>query len=258
MKFYRGDSLPSQIRSVGRKDRGRTFAEHFCGNGLMSKFADDGSWTLLRGMELLDMILSHVGYQCDQPEERFSYRSPFLSFTSDASAAFDFAERSGKKDVEECPLESASYFIWELEIELPYEVEPGRFQFSYKASSTNCYQLILDQIQRGLELEARTGDAHNLAMGIMSLGAGWHADNDHRDHRAELIDVSRYVRNQDISYKNPQLVNNTLERATRSNEWLLYPTDPIEDGPGLSSRFAMNRHLRVFRCYRDRVGRLQR
>ncbi len=180
MKFYRGDSLPSQIRSVGRKDRGRTFAEHFCGNGLMSKFADGGSWTLLRGMELLDMILSHVGYQCDQPEERFSYRSPFLSFTSDAGAAFDFAERSGKKDVEECPLEAASYFIWELEIELPCEVEPGRFEFLYKASSTNCRQLIQDQIQRGLELEAQTGNLHPFARGIRNLAAALHADNDPR------------------------------------------------------------------------------
>ena len=258
MKFYRGDSLPSQIRSVSRKDRGRTFAEHFCGNGLMSKFADSGSWTLLRGMELLDMILSHVGYQCDHPEERFSYRSPFLSFSSDAGTAFDFAERRGKKDVEECPFEAASYFIWELEIELPYEVEPGRFEFLYKASSTNCLQLIQDQIQRGLELEAQTGNLHTFARGIRNLAAAMHADNDPRQHQAELIDVSRYVQNHDVSGKNPLLVNNTLKRAVHSHEWLLYPTDPMGNGPGLSSRFAMNRHLRVYRCYRDRGGPLQR
>lgn len=214
----------------------------------MAKFADDGSRTLLRGKELLDMILSHVGYERSQPEERFSYRSPFLSFTLDSTAAFDFAERTGKKDIEECPLDVASYFVWELDINLPSEVEPGRYEFLYKASSENCMALVAGQIQRGLEIEAITGDAHDLARGIMNAAAMCRADTDARDHRAELIDVVRYVQNHDTTGRDSLLVSNTLKRAGCRHEWLLYPTDP------LSSRFAMNRHLRVYRCYRIRSG----
>jgi adenine-specific DNA methylase len=61
MKVYRGDSIPKQVENVAREDRGRTFADHFCGTGLMAKFADGGSSKLLRGKDLIHMILSHVG-----------------------------------------------------------------------------------------------------------------------------------------------------------------------------------------------------
>jgi hypothetical protein len=77
-------------------------------------------------------------------------------------------------------------------------------------------------------------------------------DADSRDHCAELIDVVTYVQSHDTSGHDRRLVANTLERARRSREWLLYPTDPMEDGPGLSSRFAMNRHLRAYKYYRVR------
>jgi hypothetical protein len=252
MKFYRGDSIPNQVQGVARNERGRTFADHFCGNGLMAKFADGGSSRLLHGKDLLDMILSHVGYEHDQPEKLFSYRSPFLSFTQDSGAAFGFAKRTGKKDLEECLLEDASHFVWELDIDLPNEVEPGRYEFSYKASSENYASLVAEQIQRGLEQEALTGNAHDLVKGIMNLTAIYHAEADPRNHRAELIDVVRYVQSHNTISRDSRLVSNTLERAYRSREWLLYPTDPMEDGPGLSYRFATNRHLRVYRCYRVR------
>jgi hypothetical protein len=78
MKLYRGDSIPKHVQDVVRDDRGRTFADHFCGTGLMAKFADGGSSKLLRGKELIHMILSHVGYERGQPEQEFSYRSHFF------------------------------------------------------------------------------------------------------------------------------------------------------------------------------------
>jgi adenine-specific DNA methylase len=61
MKVYRGDSIPKQVENVAREDRGRTFADHFCGTGLVAKFADGGSSKLLRGKDLIHMVLSHVG-----------------------------------------------------------------------------------------------------------------------------------------------------------------------------------------------------
>lgn len=35
-------------------------------------------------------------------------------------------------------------------------------------------------------------------------------------------------------------------------EWLLYPMDPMHDGPGYSSRFPMNKHLSVLGCFKVR------
>ncbi|MBS0183908.1 MAG: hypothetical protein JSS39_16090 [Nitrospira sp.] len=252
MKLYRGDSIPAGMISIAREDRGHTFANHFCGNGLMAKFADNGSSTLLRGKDLLDMVLSHVGYERGEPEQGFSYRSPFLSFSQYEAAAFSFAERTGRKALEPCPLEDASYFVWELDADLPSEAEVGRYELVYRASSINCRQLVADQIRRGLEREAATRDGHDLMMGLMNLAALSHADADPRDHRAELIDVVKYIQKYGATGHDQRLFRNSLERAGRSHEWLLYPTDPMEDGPGVSSRFAMNQHLRVHRCYRVR------
>lgn len=250
MKLYRGDSLPSHALKADRRDRGRTFADHFCGTGLVAKFADNGTSTLLRGKQLLDMILSHVGYERHTPEESFSYRSPFLSFTSKIDEAFNFAERTRKKKLVKCPLEDASYFIWELAIDLPNEAEPGRYEFHYKASSINCKPSVLDQIQRGYELESQSGDPHGLAMGLMNMITGCIADKDTSDHSAELVHVVPYVTQNDTTGKDPRLVTNTVKRASSVDEWLLYPTDPMKDGPGVSSCFTMNQHLRIHGFYR--------
>ena len=62
MNLYRGDSLPAVVYNTSARRRGRTFAEYFCGNGLMAKFADGGRSALLWGRDLLDLVLVHVGY----------------------------------------------------------------------------------------------------------------------------------------------------------------------------------------------------
>jgi len=250
MKLYRGDSLPGPVLKADRRDRGRSFADHFCGTGLVAKFADRGANALLRDKLLLDMILSHVGYERHTQEECFSSRSPFLSFTSKIDKAFDFAERTHKKKLVICPLEDASYFLWELDIDLPNEVDPGRYEFHYKANSINCRSFVMGQIQRGYEIEAQTGDQHDLAMGLMNLIAGCIADKDTSDHSAELVHVVPYVTQHDTIEKNQCLVTNTVNRASSVDEWLLYPTDSMKDGFGVSSRFIMNQHLRVHGCYR--------
>jgi hypothetical protein len=43
MKVYGGDSLPSSVANSKKHARGRTFADHFCTNGLMAKSADGGT-----------------------------------------------------------------------------------------------------------------------------------------------------------------------------------------------------------------------
>lgn len=250
MKLYRGDSVPKSLTGITREDRGRSFANHFCGSGLMTKFADGGYSRLLDEKEVLDMVLSHVGYSPGESEQEFSYFSPFLSFSEDEDSAFYFAERSGKKNLEECYIEDATYFIWELDVELLNEIEIGRYQLTYKASSINCIELVSSQIQRGLEHEAATQNIDKLAMGLMNLAAMSYVESGSITHSAELIDVMRYVQNCDTTCSKTRLVNNTLERASCSREWLLYPTDPMIDGRGYSFRFAMNRHLSVHRCYK--------
>ena len=77
-----------------------------------------------------------------------------------------------------------------------------------------------------------------------------HADLDTRDHYAELIDITTFVQNLDASRYERRLLDNTLNRASRDHEWLLYPKDPMPGGPGFSCRFVMNRHLRVFGCFK--------
>ena len=250
MKLYRGDSLPRQVYVASGRDRGRTFADHFCGNGLMAKFGDRGMSTLLQGKDLLDIVLNHVGYDVSHHEEALADHSPLISFSKDPETAFNFSERTGKKDLEECFLEEATHFMWELEIELPSPSELGRYKFTYKADPVNCRMLIQEQLQRGLLREAVRGDTETIAKAIMNAAAMHTADSDERDHYAELIDVVTYVQTQDTSRREKRLVDNTLQRSSRDLEWLLYPKDPMLNGHGFSARFSMNRHLRVYRCFR--------
>lgn len=247
MKLYRGDS---SLRKIRNRDRGRTFADSFCGNGLMSKFADGGTSSLLVGKTLFDMVLSHVGYESGQPEQSFSFRSPLLSFTEDLEEAINFVNRTGKKNLEECLLEDASYFVWELDIESFEEESAGHYKFKYKASSVNCRDFVVSQIQRGAS-QFQTGDGRDFAKGIMNAIVLGYADQDNRDHFAELVDVVKFVENYSHVKTDSALLVRTLERAKRSKEWLLYPTDPTEDGFGVSSRFLMNEYLKVYKCYKE-------
>lgn len=116
MKLYRGDSLPSQVRSADRKSRGRTFAQYFCGNGLMAKFADGGHSYLVSGKELRQLVEEHIGYVVGAASEELSLHSPLLSFSESRERAFAFLERREKKrqNLVECNFEDATHFLWDL------------------------------------------------------------------------------------------------------------------------------------------------
>lgn len=253
VKLYRGDSLPSPVRSASGRARGRTFADLFCGTGLIAKFGDGGSSELLQGKDLLDIVLCHVGYDVGQSEQALADYSPLISFSEDPEKAFDFSERTGKKGLEECVFENATHFVWELNRELPPPLEPGRYRFTYRADSTNCRTLVQAQFQRGLAREAVTGKPDLLAKALMNGYATIYAGMDESEHYAELIDVVTYARTQDTAQRERRLVKNTLARSSRDREWLLYPQDPMPDGFGFSAVFSMNRHLRPFQWLRART-----
>jgi hypothetical protein len=138
MKIYRGDSVPN---GCGRgTHRGRTLAEYCISEGLFAKFADKGSNSFLDGNDFLDMVLAHVGYEKNTPEEIFSYHSPFLSFTACLSTAQKFSFSRAKKSAEfkECDFAEATNFVWELDFEKDAEEEqPGVYKLDYKSSSVN-------------------------------------------------------------------------------------------------------------------------
>jgi hypothetical protein len=253
MKLYRGDSLPQSVLTVNSRDRGRTFADHFCGAGLMAKFGDQGLNSVLIGKDLLEIVLSHVGYDAGQPEQDLADHSPLISFSEDPETAFTFtAPRRDRNDFEECVLDEATHFMWELDIDLPPPSEPGRYRFEYEADPVNCRAIVQGQLRRSLLRDAENGDADGIAEAMMNLSAMSHAEADESSHYAELIDVVTYIQNQNTSGRTSRLVDNTLQRSTRDREWLLYPRDPMPNGHGFSARFSMNRHLLVYRCFRIR------
>jgi len=142
--------------------------------------------------------------------------------------------------------------MWQLEVDLPTPCEPGIYEFTYEADQVNCKALVQQQLARGISREAASRDLESIAKGLMNAAAVSHAAADQCAHYATLIDAVTYVNWKGSSGRKDRLVNNTRQRASRDREWLLYPKDPMPDGPGFSARFMMNRYLHVYGCYRVR------
>jgi hypothetical protein len=249
IKLYRGDSIPKSVSQSPKWKRGQTFANHFCGSGLMAKFSHGGSSRLLEGRELPDLVLVHVGYEIGKPEQELAYHSPLLSFSECLDSAFRFSNRK-RSELEPCEFYEASHFVWQLEVTLDQEKEPGRYAFKYQSDFINCEKIVCDELCRGQKITAQGGPLSAVAMPLMDGIAGAYADADQSEHYAEIIDVVTFINARGVLNCDPQLVKNTLERATRDSEWLLYPMDPMPDGLGYSGRLTMNEHLSVFCCFR--------
>jgi hypothetical protein len=116
VKLYRGDSVPKSVQASNRTSRGRSFAEHFIGAGLCSKFIDGGKSSLLAGKSLTAQIVAHVGYLPGSSSSEFSYRSPMLSFSPNRDLAMAYAERDAAKRalLTGCDYEQATHFRWQL------------------------------------------------------------------------------------------------------------------------------------------------
>lgn len=177
MKLFRGDKLPHSVMAAEETARGRTFANHFCGNGLMAKFADDGSGQLLGGKDLLQLVLEHVGYDNGTSAQELSYHSPLLSFTDETDKAFVFCERNEKKRLrlKPCALDEATHFVWRLELELPRQTEAGCYDLVYRADPVNCLPFVNEQLQRGFHEEAVAGDSSKLLNGVDLYLSSYHA-----------------------------------------------------------------------------------
>ena len=251
MKLYRGDSIPRPVLSADRKVRGKTFAKHFCGTGLMAKFGDGGLHSLVRGKSMRQIAEEHIGYVAGQPSEKLALHSPMLSFSSSQERAFEFLERSEKKRLrlEECPFEDATHFLWELEVGLPAPVQPGLYHIEYKADPAHCTEIVERQLHLGIETYDLNGNPHPFSAALGSVVAMNYAAADTSRHQAELIDAVAFLQ-EDRPGADTGVLANARERARRDFEWLLYPTDPLDGSGGPpSAAFMMNKHLSVSACY---------
>lgn len=251
MRLYRGDSLPPQVLSVDRKVRGRTFAEYFCGNGLMAKFADGGFSGLVRGKGTRQIAEEHIGYVASEISERVALHSPMLSFSASRDRAFAYLERNKKRQLRlvECQFEDATHFLWELDIDLPEPSEAGLFHLEYTANPVHCVEIVERQLRHGIEAQAREGNLQPLLFAMGSAIAVGHAAADASLHHADLIDAVEFLRD-DRPGSDARVLGNARARAERDFEWLLYPADPMPDGAGLpDARFMMNQHLMVSACF---------
>lgn len=251
MILYRGDSLPDPSKE---RTRGKTYAEHFCGNGLMAKFADGGTSELIKNRSLLDYILSHVGYEQERSDKLFSYYSPMISFSADEDIATGyFKARAGKKkQFVPCEFYEANHFVFEFNFDAdPIPTIPGLYFFTFKTNSVNCREFNEIQLKHGLIKEAEEGDSSLLGNAILNNIVAGIADKDEKTHLAFIFDVFKFVSNQDTSHQKEKLVKKTLERAEKDKEWLLYPCDPMNEGLGVSAKFPMNEHLRVHSYFKS-------
>lgn len=241
MKLYRGDSLPQETQGVNKHRRGRTFAEYFCGNGLMAKFADGGYSGLIEGKNLFDLVIAHIGYELNQPEQLLSDHSPMLSFSERIDTAVNFCTKRGKsKRYIECPSHEASHFIWELDINLPIEAQPGIYNLKFKASSKHVRNDVESELNNCLKI----GNSHLIGKALLNYLAIQNIDGDQQEHQATLIDTVTFIQANVNFQKNDKLISNALSRAIRDKEWLLYPCDLMDDGIGYSARFPLNENLR--------------
>jgi hypothetical protein len=218
----------------------------------MAKFGDGGAHSLVRGKSTRQIVEEHIGYVAGRPSERLALHSPMLSFSSSRDRAFAFLERSEKKRLKliECAFEDASHFLWELDVELPKPSPPGLYHLEYKADPVHCRDIVERQLRRGLEIEAQDGNPYPLMSALGTGIATGYAAADVTIHRAELIEALEFLR-EDRPNADASVLANARQRAERDLEWLLYPTDPMEDGTGPpSARFTMNEHLSVSTCYR--------
>lgn len=232
--LYRGDSLPAIVRATADPlHRGRTFADYFITEGLMAKSADGG-----RGEDLSKpheyIFLSHIGYLSNTPEQRISYHSPMLSFSSDIDSANYFKDRTEKKQFSNCELREATHFIWKILIKDVKEIKNGLYEFTYKASTKNVEKF---------KISNPTND--NLIEAIAESIVHQHIEEDVSTHVAWLYDAVTFIQKNNFTAYDQALVSRALQRAQDSSEWLLYPRSPMPDGRGFSARFTLNEQLYV-------------
>lgn len=252
--LFRGDALPTKVYShTDPRHRGSTFANYFDSEGLMAKFCDGGQSKWMK-KPLAYLVAAHVGFiKKGEPKEwseevRISNHSPFISFSESEETAFDYMDRSGKAEFEHCHLEEATHFMWKLSNVNACEIAPGHFRFTYKASIETVKHLLEDQAQR-IDVSTEMGQNALLTRVLPKAIVASNTQADKSDHLAELIEVSTFLRNSDVSMIDPNVLNRALHFGDTTKEWLLFPTDPFSGG-GYNSRFTLNKHIALHGWFR--------
>lgn len=241
--LYRGDYGPKDD-----KRRGQTYIKQAVGSGLIAKFSDGGSSELLGGRDLLGQVLAHVGYDLGEPEQLFSYRSPLLSFSDSLESALKFMNRD-QEVLEKCEdYYEAAYFVWRLNVTLRDEIEPGRYAFKYRANPVHCLDIIRNRFNQEWQKTCAGGSWRGQAYVLGHLITTAHASLDKQEHYAEIIDVVKFVaaKEPEVTDCSRKLLENTLIRATRDREWLIYPMDPMPEGISYSGSLWLNENLSPF------------
>jgi hypothetical protein len=242
--LFRGDSLDQRGLSVCGPHRGRTFVQHAISDGLIARFADGGRSHYTTGTDEVDLVLAHVGYDRGHPEADLAYHSPLISFATEESTAWRFANRSGKA-LQPCRPEEATHFLWRFEPDLEEfrgRTLPGIYEFQYSESHANVRRHLNDALERGLAESAAGGSLPCAALAAWLVGGAVVGQ-----HAALVIHVPTLVNSWLVEGKDRRLVANARMRGERDDEWLVYPCDALPEG-GTDARLKMNAHLFLHDC----------
>lgn len=252
--LYRGDSIPAVVR--GSTDPHRALAEHFCGLGLAAR-SFSGKIRRSEFDKPLEQVLAHVGHEKGTPEQALAEHSPLISFSESLASAFSFMEGTGRPNLTRCRwLHQATHFVWRLKLDrsdlLPMASKlpsyEGWYWFRYRVDPVNCPVHIMRRIEDARDMEASTGERHELASSLGPYAAAAHAADDSSDHYAIIIDACTFI---ERNCRGKRLYEQALHLARRHREWLLYPYDISEDGCP-TGVLQMNKNLSIAALYRWR------
>ena len=252
--LYRGDSIPAAVQSSVNPHR--VLAEHFCGLGLVARsFCGEIPRAVFD--KPLDQVLAHVSHERGTPEQTLAEHSPLISFSESLKSAFSFMEGTGRSNLTRCRrLHKATHFVWRLRLDrgdlqpMPpgFPSHEGWYWFHYRADPVNCLEHMMRRVEEAYDLEAGTGEAHELASSLGQCAAAAHAAADSRDHHAIIIDACTFI---ERNCRGKRLYEQALHLARHHREWLLYPYDMSEDGCP-SGVFQMNKNLSLAALYRGK------
>lgn len=255
--FFRCDSLPSsQNDETNPRSRISTWIHQFKTDGIMSKAfrASDGRVFDDVLSQLPFYVAAHVGYADLTVEMEFSKkRSPFLSWScDDVDKSLRFLDRTEGKALSDCRVFEADHFMFELSGMVLGEANPvdydlpsgtrGLFTFPYTWSFENFNHILQDELNR-----AKSGDATAIGSVVLMDAVRRANEANPRTGIGLFIDVTEFLSKNSWPSLEPALVSRALERASRANEWLLFPIEGSESVQGITGRFSPNKYLRVLK-----------
>jgi hypothetical protein len=162
-----------------------------------------------------------------------------ISFSTDASAAWHFMDRTAKKAFEPCELENATHFMWRLEGVHATRLAPGHYGLEYSASTKNVDQFRAEYVSRVLR-----GDEREVVRAVKTQIVHSLVAADNRVHTAELIEPREYLACHGGEVEEA-LLERAITRAEKWSEWLVFATDSEPGMEGPSYRLCLNEYLKL-------------